>query len=492
MDFLHNFNPQPIIFTLGPLTVRWYGLLIALALLACILIAVRLGEKRNLPANQIYDLTFWLAVGGIAGARLYDVFFIAWDYYGRNPLDILKIWQGGLAIHGAVLGGLITLLIALRAKKISLWPTLDIAAVVLPLGQAIGRWGNYFNQELFGRPTSLPWGIPIDNANRPLKYLDQQYFHPTFLYESLLNFSLFLVLFLLFKKKTRPGVLPCLYFIGYGIIRIITEFIRIDETTLIFGIRLPQAVSAAVIIIALMLLIFFTKKPMSKDEQKYEENPFENEVVAKQWINSVENEHGMFRDQNIYPKLNSWINKHQPRTIVDIGAGQGVCSEKIDLTDKEYHGIEPSCYLVERAKQLYPQPNRYFIVGNAYALPYENNFTDGAFSVNVWFHLENTVPAAGEMERILKQNGRFLIITANPDAYDIWESFYSNYEKTGKKITGQAEVPINPMTKNTFYFHTESELKQSLTSNGLIIDEISTMSNLKGKDLFIAIEGHKT
>ena len=261
MNFLHYFQPQPILFTLGPITVRWYGLLIALALLICILVAVWLGKKRNLEANQIYDLALGAAIGGIAGARLYDVFFIAWDYYHDHLLDIFKIWQGGLAIHGAVIGGLAVLLIFTLYKKIFLLSFLDLF-VVLPLGQAIGRWGNYFNQELFGRPTNLPWGIPIDPANRPPQYPDQQYFHPTFLYESVLNLILFVILLIIFKKTPRPGVIFCLYLIGYGLIRIFTEFIRIDETTLIFGVRLPQVVSGAVIIVALVLLIYFLKKPI--------------------------------------------------------------------------------------------------------------------------------------------------------------------------------------------------------------------------------------
>lgn len=490
MNFLHYFQPQPILFTLGPLTVRWYGLLIAMALLICILLAVRLAKKRGLEEGKIYDLALWAAIGGIVGARLYDVFFIAWDYYQYNLLDIFKIWQGGLAIHGAVIGGLTVLLVAARIKKISFWPLLDLF-VVLPLGQAIGRWGNYFNQELFGRPTDLPWGIPIDAANRPSQYLDQQYFQPTFLYESLLNLVLFGILLFAFKKKSSPGVIFCLYLVGYGLIRIFTEFIRIDETTLLFGIRLPQLVSGIVIVAALILLIYFLKKPINNNGQKYEDNPFESALVAKEWINSVENEQGMFRDQDIYPKLKSWINEDKSHTIVDIGAGQGICSDKIDLNGREYYGAEPSAYLIERAEKLYPQPNRHFIVGNAYSLPYGDGFTDAAFSVNVWFHLENIISAAEELSRILKTNGKFLIITANPDSYNIWETFYSNYKKEGKKIVGQAEVPINPMTKNTFYFHTEQELKQSLTANGLVIDDISTMSNLKGRDLFITIEGRK-
>jgi len=146
---------------------------------------------------------------------------------------------------------------------------------------------------------------------------------------------------------------------------------------------------------------------------------------------------------------------------------------------------------VERAKKLYPQANRHFIIGNAYILPYKTGFADAAFSVNVWFHLEDINKAARELSRILKINGKFLIITADPAAYDIWESFFHNYKKEGNKIVGQFETPVSPLTESVFYLHPESRFKKSLAANGLAIDKITTMSNFKGKDLFMAIEGHK-
>ncbi|MFA5029732.1 MAG: prolipoprotein diacylglyceryl transferase [Patescibacteria group bacterium] len=255
MNFFHYFYPQPIIFQFGPLSFRWYGLIIVLGLLLGILVAGSLAKRRGLKFELALDLGLWLAVGGILGARLYQVFVLDWSYYSHNLPEIFKIWQGGLAIHGAIIGGIIVVIFWSRKKKISFWQVVDLAAPALALGQAIGRWGNYFNQELFGRPTNLPWGIPIEPKNRPEIFLSNRYFQPAFLYESVLDFVLFLILFLLARKNNcRPGSLLAIYFIGYGLIRFFMEFIRIDETALWWGIRLPQIISVLLIIAGVGIL----------------------------------------------------------------------------------------------------------------------------------------------------------------------------------------------------------------------------------------------
>jgi len=264
MNFLHNFNPQPILFELGPLTFRWYGLMIAVGLLSAIFVSSYLAKRRGRNSDDVYSLAFWLAIGGIIGARLYDFLIIEFAYFIEHPLDIFKIWQGGLAIHGALIGGFLSLLIWCKVKNQKLFGWLDLITVSLPLGQAIGRFGNYFNQELFGGPTNLPWGIPIDINHRPLQYLTASYFHPAFLYESMMNLFLFLFLFFLMKKNKLPaGAITAIYFMGYGLIRFIMEFIRIDETAMIFGWRLPQLVSCLMFIsggIFLWLLLIKNKK----------------------------------------------------------------------------------------------------------------------------------------------------------------------------------------------------------------------------------------
>lgn len=248
--FIHYFIPQRIAFSLGPINIYWYGLIIALAILLCLAVAVYLLRRQGDKSDNIYELAFWAVIGAIIGARLYDVFIIDWAYFSLHPLEIVAVWQGGMAIHGAIIGGIIALLLWCLGKKKPVWPWLDLSVVVLPLGQALGRWGNYFNSELFGRPTNLPWGIPIPENLRPEQYLSSQYFQPLFLYESLLNFILFLLLFFSYKKKLfRPGQYLALYFMGYGLIRFIMEFMRFDATAMILGLRWPQVFSVILILI---------------------------------------------------------------------------------------------------------------------------------------------------------------------------------------------------------------------------------------------------
>ncbi len=255
MNFLHNFLPQPILVQWGFITIRFYGLLIAVAVVACFGVVLYLSRRRGIDRDDLYDLALWLILGGIIGARLYDVFLIDWNYFVSNPWQIIQIWHGGLAVHGAIIGGVMALLAWCKVKRKSFWQFAGLIFTVLPLGQAIGRWGNYFNSELFGRPTTLPWGIPISTVNRPEQYSNFQYFQPAFLYESILNLILFFVLLFLYKKYRRPSEIVIYYLMGYSAIRFMMEFIRIDVTSLIFGIRLPQLVSVAVFVICAVILI---------------------------------------------------------------------------------------------------------------------------------------------------------------------------------------------------------------------------------------------
>ena len=250
--FLHNFQPQSIIFSLGPLNFYWYGFFISLGITAGLIIGLKLARRYQISSDLIWELLFWLLPSGFVGARLYHG-LINWQYYLAKPLEIFKFWHGGLAIHGAVFGSLLALIVFAKKNKISFWQLADILAPALALGQAIGRWGNYFNQELFGRPTNLPWGIPIELANRPLDYLNFSYFHPTFLYESLLNFLIFLILLKIHslklkgKLKIPTGHIFLIYLILYSVVRFSLEFVRIDEVSLIWGIKLAQLVSLLII-----------------------------------------------------------------------------------------------------------------------------------------------------------------------------------------------------------------------------------------------------
>jgi phosphatidylglycerol:prolipoprotein diacylglycerol transferase len=174
---------------------------------------------------------------------------------------VVKIWQGGLAIHGALLGGLLALLLYARFKRINSW---NLIAVVLPglaLAQAIGRWGNWVNQELFGLPSTLPWSIPIDFAHRPRLYEAITYFHPTFLYESIAMLFVFGILYYLATKKTAPRFIIGTYLIAYGLVRFLLEFIKIDTTPIVLGLRWPQLVSLVMIAGAITMFTIKKVKP---------------------------------------------------------------------------------------------------------------------------------------------------------------------------------------------------------------------------------------
>jgi len=263
ITWLHTFSPQPIIFTLGPLTLHWYGLFMILGISASLLISFRLGKKYyQITKNDIFDLAFWLIIGGIVGARIYDV-LLQLPYYINYPWQIFAVWNGGLAIHGSIIAGIIIIYFFSISKKINFFKMTALLVPGLALGQAIGRFGNYFNQEIFGLPTNLPWGIPISVLNRPLEYVTFQYFHPTFLYESLGSLLIFSVLYLAtvwLNKRKRLNLdsyiwLTATYMILYSLIRFSLEFIRLDYAPAFLGLRFPQVISLLIIIIFIFLLI---------------------------------------------------------------------------------------------------------------------------------------------------------------------------------------------------------------------------------------------
>lgn len=261
--FLHTFHPDPILISFGPINIYWYGIFIVLGILSAIDITLKLAEHYEIKKETIIDLAFYLIIFGIIGARVYDVFLEA-PYYLKNPLDVFKIWQGGLAIHGAIIAGAAVIYLFAKKRKLNFWLLASLITPGLALAQAIGRWGNYFNQELFGRPTELPWGIPIDLMNRPLAYISAEYFHPTFLYESSGNLIIFGILLLIASRAIKKNkqndnssniLLLTSYFLLYSILRFSTEFIRIDKTPEIFHLRFPQIASIFIIIACFIPLL---------------------------------------------------------------------------------------------------------------------------------------------------------------------------------------------------------------------------------------------
>ena len=260
--FLHTWLPHPILLYLGPIHLRWYGLLMAAAALLGIWVVQRIARQYQLDRNRLFDLSLIVIIVGFISARLYHV-LNEWAYYHAHPGEILKVWNGGLAIHGAVIGGLIAIILMSRRWKWDAWLVMDVITPALALGQAIGRWGNYFNQELFGRPTNLPWGIPIEAPFRPANYSTAAYFHPTFLYESLGLLVVFIGLWWLHQLRShrpnlswlsRTGAIALIYLLASSLVRFGVETLRIDRTPIISGLRLPLLVSA---IIALLTIVIF-------------------------------------------------------------------------------------------------------------------------------------------------------------------------------------------------------------------------------------------
>jgi len=248
-------SPGPILVKLGPLTIRWYGLLIATAVLVGVTLSQYLAKRRHVNPDLLGDLAIWLVIGAIPAARLYYVLF-QWSEYANHPEQIIAIWQGGIAIHGAIIGGVVAALIFARLKRVSFWQLSDLVAPSLILGQALGRWGNFFNSEAFGDPTDLPWKLFIPPDRRPPEYANYAYFHPTFLYESLWDLMVFGLLLTLFfrglkgKPQLKIGTITLVYAITYSIGRFWIEGLRTDS--LMLGpLRIAQVVSLVEILLGL-------------------------------------------------------------------------------------------------------------------------------------------------------------------------------------------------------------------------------------------------
>lgn len=245
---MNDFVPPQTI-SLGSLTIYWYGIMITLAIFVGYFLSLRRAGNYDIEKHHIENVFLLSIPLGLVGARLYHV-LIEWEYYFRNPEQIPNVMAGGLAIHGAILLGLLGIYLYARWYGLKFWHLLDLFAPVVALGQAIGRWGNYFNQELYGRPTDLPWKIFIAPENRLPEYFLSAYYHPTFLYESLLNLVNAGLLFYLARRwgKASAGKLAAVYLMMYGAIRFITESVRIDEVAVLGPLKWAQIVSLLILL----------------------------------------------------------------------------------------------------------------------------------------------------------------------------------------------------------------------------------------------------
>ncbi len=258
-------------FFIGTFEIRFYGIILMLGALIGALLAQKEAKRRGEDPEILWDMMLWLLIAGIAGARLWHVLTpppssiaqgFTTEYYFTHPLDLINTRNGGLGIPGAVIGGLLALYIFTRKNKLAFLVWADIAAPALALAQAIGRWGNYVNQELYGAPTSLPWKIFIDTQHRLSGFEEQAYYHPLFLYEALWNLSNMALLLWIprhFSKRIKDGDLFLLYMVIYPVGRFLLEFLRLDASML-SGINANQTVMAIVAFLAAFSLWFRHRK----------------------------------------------------------------------------------------------------------------------------------------------------------------------------------------------------------------------------------------
>ena len=267
-------SPDQGVWHLGPLPVRGYAISIILGIVAAIWIGERRWVARGGGSGEVSDLAVWAVPFGIVGARLYHV-ATDWELYfgeGKNPITALYLWRGGLGVWGAIAMGALGVVIGARLRSIKLLPLLDALAPGVLVAQAMGRLGNWFNQELFGRPTDLPWGLEIDAAHRPSQYLEQATFHPTFLYEMVWNLAAFAIVVWLDRRfRLGHGRVLALYVMAYTLGRGWIEMLRIDTVQMddVLGLRLNVWTSIVLFVAASAYFAWSLRARPGREEQVY-------------------------------------------------------------------------------------------------------------------------------------------------------------------------------------------------------------------------------
>lgn len=252
-----------VAFSFGILDFHWYGLIVALAVLAGLAVSLWQAHLYKERSEPVIDLVIYGVPVVLIMSRMYYV-LVNYESFLGNPWECFYIWHGGLAIHGALLGVLLVLCMYTRINKLSFWKWADLLAPGMILGQAIGQWGNFVNQEAFGYPTNVSWAIYIDYAYRPPGFEQYDFFHPTFMYSSGWDLIVFLCLFgvsfyHLHYKKFHEGNIFLLYLLLYSIGKFFIEGIRIDSE-MIAGFRIAQVLSAVIIAVTICLFIYRNKR----------------------------------------------------------------------------------------------------------------------------------------------------------------------------------------------------------------------------------------
>lgn len=253
-----NLTIDPIAFTIGDLSIHWYGVIIATGFVLAFLYVILNSKRFGIDVDKVTDVVIVGLITGIIGARLYYVLFYPGSTYKENPISILYINQGGIAIYGGIIGGLIGAVIAAKIKKVDVLAMLDLAAIALLIGQGIGRWGNFTNQEAFGVQTNLPWGMISENTLLQTPYP----VHPCFLYESiwcLLGFAL--IHLFSFRLRKYDGQVFLIYLAWYGMERFIVEGLRTDSLIIQgLNLRVSQVLALVTLVVSVVLLIVFRRR----------------------------------------------------------------------------------------------------------------------------------------------------------------------------------------------------------------------------------------
>lgn len=254
-----NFTINPVAFNIAGKDIYWYGIIIAVGFLLAIIYTQWDSKRLDISPDIISDIVLWATLPAIIGARLYYVIF-RWSYYSEHKNEIFAVWEGGIAIYGAIITALLVALIYFRVKKINMWPILDIGAMGLLIGQSIGRWGNFVNAEAYGEQTNLPWRMQLfsNELNKMITV------HPTFLYESLWNAIGFFVLFLTRRKKPFNGFVFWCYLTWYGLGRFWVEALRSDSLYL-GSLKISQLVAAVCVIAGLSAIWLGMRRVKSKE-----------------------------------------------------------------------------------------------------------------------------------------------------------------------------------------------------------------------------------
>lgn len=249
---------HPVLFKIGPVEIRYYGLMYVIGIVVGIILMRRevVRKNLNLSKDDIISYAFWVVIGGLLGGRIYYVIFQWNQYYAGNPLEVFAIWHGGLAIHGGIIGGALFTWLYSRVKKVNFLDLLDITAPALALGQVFGRFGNFMNGDAHGLPTNLPWGIVFPPGSVAGDEFPGQPLHPVMLYELALNLASFFILWRLRKTDHKRGFIFALYILNYGILRFFVSFLRADSLML-GNIRGALVISAVFIAGSLSLILVF-------------------------------------------------------------------------------------------------------------------------------------------------------------------------------------------------------------------------------------------